>query len=240
MTDLKPIILIVDDNLLMRETLTLVCEDLGWKVFLAQNGSEALGKVEELSPHCVLIDLQMPGMDGFETAESIAEQFRQAKKPLPLLIGISGTVGPQERKCMESSAFESLLEKPPADHEILRIRERVLQKRENTGRLDPSVQQNLEVDAAKLHIILHDDMESLRLSLEMKDFESVRQQVHGFKSSAIAMKWEKIEQLCEGAESLALKKKDTAFHWGKLVLQELENKLAELQRDQPHTGGKQG
>jgi DNA-binding NarL/FixJ family response regulator len=66
-------ILIVDDNALLRQLLrTCLQLDPEWEVCgEAGNGKQALEKVKELKPDIVLLDLQMPVMDGLEAARQI-------------------------------------------------------------------------------------------------------------------------------------------------------------------------
>ncbi len=66
-------VLIVDDNALLRSLLrTCIEKDSEWKVCGdAENGREAVKKVEELNPDVVILDLQMPVMNGLEAARRI-------------------------------------------------------------------------------------------------------------------------------------------------------------------------
>jgi DNA-binding NarL/FixJ family response regulator len=66
-------VLIVDDNALLRSLLrTCIEQDPEWKVCGdAENGKEAVRKVAELKPDVVILDLQMPVMDGLEAARRI-------------------------------------------------------------------------------------------------------------------------------------------------------------------------
>jgi DNA-binding NarL/FixJ family response regulator len=66
-------LLIVDDNALVRQLLrTCLEKDSDWDVCgEAQNGQEAVTKVKQLKPDVVILDLQMPVMDGLEAAREI-------------------------------------------------------------------------------------------------------------------------------------------------------------------------
>ena len=62
-------ILVVDDEYLIRWTLQQNLEKEGFEVLLAETGEEALNKVTEEAPDLVLLDIKLPGMDGYEVLE---------------------------------------------------------------------------------------------------------------------------------------------------------------------------
>lgn len=69
------LILIVDDEASIRQTLNGILEDEGYKTIEAENGSAALDIIQEESPDLVLLDIWMPGMDGIQTLEMIRQRF---------------------------------------------------------------------------------------------------------------------------------------------------------------------
>lgn len=107
-------ILVVDDSSAMRQCLRRVLESEDrWRVCEeASNGREALEKVEQSSPDIVLLDLQMPVMNGLEAAREI----RRRSPELPILMvslhmspdlgdearkaGIDGTCGKNDMECL--------------------------------------------------------------------------------------------------------------------------------------------
>lgn len=72
MTDPKKI-LVVDDDYGFLESLQLLLMDDGHEVIPASNGKEAIEKYAEFEPDIVLLDIRMPGIDGYETFLQIAE-----------------------------------------------------------------------------------------------------------------------------------------------------------------------
>lgn len=83
---LKPTsVLVVDDRATDRETLRAVLEESGYAVSEAQDGKQAMAKVAEKHYEVILMDIGLPGMDGFATLEEIHEI-----DPLAKVIFISG------------------------------------------------------------------------------------------------------------------------------------------------------
>ena len=82
---MKHKILVIDDELDIRDTLKLILEYEGYEVLSAPSGQEGLIRVERDSPDLVLLDVKMPGMDGLDVLRSV----REANELLPVVM-ISG------------------------------------------------------------------------------------------------------------------------------------------------------
>ena len=67
-------ILLVDDEKDIRDVLYLPLTDMGYEVFMAEDGNEALSVFEEAQPTIVLTDIKMPGMDGIELLQQIKRE----------------------------------------------------------------------------------------------------------------------------------------------------------------------
>ena len=65
------LILVVDDNPTNARVLFDLLEAAGLRVFLAQSGESALDKLQIITPDLILLDVMMPGIDGFETCRRI-------------------------------------------------------------------------------------------------------------------------------------------------------------------------
>jgi DNA-binding NarL/FixJ family response regulator len=70
---MRPSVLIVDDHAAFRESASALLEAEGFDVVgEAADGEDALAEVERLRPEIVLVDIQLPGLDGFDVAERLA------------------------------------------------------------------------------------------------------------------------------------------------------------------------
>jgi len=67
-------ILLVDDEKDIREVLALPLADMGYRIFEAENGRQALDKFREIQTPIVLTDIKMPGMDGIELLQKIKHE----------------------------------------------------------------------------------------------------------------------------------------------------------------------
>jgi PAS domain S-box-containing protein len=77
-------ILIVEDDLLLREMLRRMLETTNWGVMEAENGREALDRIQKQAPDLILLDLMLPEMDGFE----FLQQLRQTPpwRSIPVIV----------------------------------------------------------------------------------------------------------------------------------------------------------
>lgn len=64
-------ILIIEDDMILSDMYKIKFEKSGYKVLQAQDGLEGITVLQEETPDIILLDIMMPGMDGFETLESI-------------------------------------------------------------------------------------------------------------------------------------------------------------------------
>ena len=84
----SPAILIVDDQPDMLVAMEAMLADLGAEVVPAQSGREALKQLLDRDFAVILLDVKMPGMDGFETAALIRERERSRDTPIIFLTGV--------------------------------------------------------------------------------------------------------------------------------------------------------
>ena len=75
-------ILIVDDSPTERYYLTDILTKNGFTVFVAENGEEALARIKENKPELILMDVVMPGANGFQVTRAIAKDPDLANVPI--------------------------------------------------------------------------------------------------------------------------------------------------------------
>ncbi|HAK61287.1 MAG TPA: hypothetical protein DCO77_13065 [Nitrospiraceae bacterium] len=109
-------ILIADDNENIREALTYLLEDEGYKLVLAKDGADTLKKVKEFRPDILFLDIMMPEMNGYEICQ-IIKQDEELKATYVIMLTAKGQVAEQERG-KEVGADEYIV-KPFSPMEIL-------------------------------------------------------------------------------------------------------------------------
>ncbi len=87
----KDLVLMVDDELDNRVMMRYFLESWGYDVELAANGEEALKKVAAKRPALVLLDLEMPVMDGFETCHRLKDDPKTEHIPVIMFTGLEST-----------------------------------------------------------------------------------------------------------------------------------------------------
>lgn len=86
-----PLLLVVDDNPLNADPLCDLLASMGYRVAQALNGAKALEVVRERVPDLILLDIMMPGMNGFEVCRRLKSDPRSAKIPVVFVTALSDT-----------------------------------------------------------------------------------------------------------------------------------------------------
>ena len=107
-------VLLVEDNVDAASTLGDLLTMWGHDVCLAPDGEDAVRAAATFHPHVALVDIGLPGMDGYE----VARRLRRVGEKL-ILIGITGYGQEQDRSRSLAAGFDHHLVKPP-DPDILR------------------------------------------------------------------------------------------------------------------------
>ncbi len=114
-------VLITDDSLLQRRTLSAIVADGGYEVDTACNGQEALEKIKASPPHCLLLDMLMPVMDGVQVLETLESQGVK----LPIIVLTADVQEWLKDRCLELGAT-SFLNKPVKQDQLLQALRNIL------------------------------------------------------------------------------------------------------------------
>ncbi|MBS9524511.1 response regulator [Litoribacter alkaliphilus] len=98
-------VLVVDDNIINQKLSVAMLADIGCKAYQAKNGKEALAKLNSFDFDLILMDVQMPVLDGLETTKKIRELYGQT---IPI-VGLSANVYKEDiEQCFESGMNDYL------------------------------------------------------------------------------------------------------------------------------------
>jgi two-component system alkaline phosphatase synthesis response regulator PhoP len=118
-------ILIADDNENIREALTYLLEDEGYKLWLAKDGADTLRKVSEVHPDILFLDIMMPEINGYDVCRTIKND-PNLKKTYIIMLTAKGQVAEQERG--KAVGADEYIVKPFSPMEILARIKNVLDK----------------------------------------------------------------------------------------------------------------
>src|SRR5512138_3230595 len=158
------VILIVDDDPTARETLVSMLEGENYDLQLAKDGIRALQMLEQLQPDLILLDVMMPGMDGYEVCRRIRSTPQLAEVPIILLTALDDR--PSLVKGIESGA-DDFVSKPADRRELIaRVRtvtrlnryRMLLEQRENIRHMAERTVAAQEEERQRISRELHDDL----------------------------------------------------------------------------------
>ena len=100
--------LVIDDNLDAADTTGMLVEALGGTVAVAYDGETGIARAAAFQPHVVLLDLGMPGIDGYETCRRI----RRALGSQVFIVALTGWGQEQDKDEALRAGFDAHLTKP--------------------------------------------------------------------------------------------------------------------------------
>jgi len=107
-------ILVVDDDSAIRDSERQILADNGFRVVEARDGAEALRAIDVEQPALILLDVQMPGIDGPTFARELRTRLRRV--PLVILTGV-----PDPKREADRCNAEAFLRKPFDADELVRV-----------------------------------------------------------------------------------------------------------------------
>ena len=108
-------LLVVDDHKDSLELLKTQLKYLGWEVIPASNGREALEKVKSIQPALVVLDMQMPEIDGFQVARVLKSDPTWQR--IPILAATALAMPGDRERCLEAGC-DDYLAKPFTHREL--------------------------------------------------------------------------------------------------------------------------
>jgi PAS domain S-box-containing protein len=104
-----PLILLAEDNENIADMISDYLKALGYRMIHARNGEEALKQAETEQPHLILMDIQMPGMDGLEATRRLKSDANLARIPV---VAITALAMPGDRERCRQAGADEYVSKP--------------------------------------------------------------------------------------------------------------------------------
>ena len=111
-----PLVMVVDDSITMRKVTSRVLENHSIEVVTAQDGLDAIERLQERVPDMMLLDIEMPRMDGYELAQHIRSDARLRHIPIVM---ITSRAGQKHRKKAREAGADAYLTKPYQESDLV-------------------------------------------------------------------------------------------------------------------------
>jgi FixJ family two-component response regulator len=109
---LSPTVFVVDDDISVRESLELLLQNAGWRAVVCASGVEFLSRSRVPAPGCLILDVTLPDLDGFDLQKLIAD-----RGDLPIIFLTAHNDVPMTVRAMKAGAVEYLTK--PFDEQVL-------------------------------------------------------------------------------------------------------------------------
>ncbi|MBO9566142.1 MAG: response regulator [Niastella sp.] len=108
-------ILVVEDNLMNQKLTSIILQAQGFEVIVARNGKKAIEYLQEHQADLILMDIQMPVMDGYKTTQLIRDELHLAT---PIIAMTAHALSGEREKCLQAG-MNDYLAKPFKEHDLL-------------------------------------------------------------------------------------------------------------------------
>jgi two-component system, sensor histidine kinase and response regulator len=224
-------ILLVEDNPVNQRVAQRTLQKLSAEVTIANNGAEALERIATTSFDAVLMDCQMPVMDGFTATRRIRElESSRGARRLPI-IALTANVMSEDREMCIAAGMDAHLGKPIEPAQLIDALSRYLKAPISAPPIDRDALRELtggdaefERELAETFVSSGDQcLAEIMAALKVSDLDTVRKRAHALKGASANIHAMELSQVASSLESAARERSLPII--GGLV-QELSEKLA--------------
>jgi CheY-like chemotaxis protein/HPt (histidine-containing phosphotransfer) domain-containing protein len=211
-------ILLAEDNAMNRTVALRLLDQLGYRADVASNGVDALEALERQPYDVVLMDVQMPELDGFDASRRICERWPAQVRPR--IIAMTANAMPEDREACFAAGMDDYVAKPIRPNELVEALSRARPLSETRtasaegagSSLDASALESLrELDgegflAEVIDTFLSDApalVATLRTTYEEGDTAGLRRAAHTLKSNGQTFGARRFSELCRALEERA-------------------------------------
>jgi PAS domain S-box-containing protein len=213
-------ILLAEDNAVNQKVALRLLSQLGYDAEVASNGLEALRALERHPFDVVLMDVQMPELDGLEASRHIGARWPTETRPR--IIAMTANAMPEDREACFAAGMDDYVAKPIRADELAQALRRVKPLPTTDAVGSGETGKDISLDAAAfeqlkelggedflaevIDAFLVDSpalLATLRRSLDREDAEELRRAAHTLKSNGATLGAEHFSELCRELEQLA-------------------------------------
>jgi CheY-like chemotaxis protein len=134
-------VLLVEDNAVNQRLAARLLEKRGHRVAVTANGREALDALEKSAYDLVLMDMQMPEMDGFEATAAIRERERFKGDHIPIIALTAHAMKGDRERCL-AAGMDGYLSKPIRPQELDELLQKYVVRRTGTLQIDETLEKS--------------------------------------------------------------------------------------------------
>ncbi len=212
-------ILLVEDNPVNQRVAQRTLQNLAAEVTIANNGAEALERIAESSFDAVLMDCQMPVMDGFTATRRIrAMELSHGAKRLPI-IALTANVMSEDRDNCLAAGMDAHLGKPIEPAQVIETLRRLLNAPASASAVDREALRELtggdaefERELAETFVSSGDQcLAEIIAALKVRDFDTVRKRAHSLKGASANIHARDLSHVASSLENAAREKSLSAL-----------------------------
>lgn len=219
--DKAPRVLVAEDIYANTKVIQIFLRKLGCEVIAAENGFEVLKALANQEFDLILMDCQMPGLDGYQTTQKIRTSSEKYKD-IPIIATTANAITGDREKCL-AAGMNDYLPKPLRLLELKRVLSRCLNLEKQNSDISTSLPPELDrekstiIDWKILHEIeatspgngsaseiielflknLPSRLQRISETIEAKDCEEIQKAVHALKSSASYIGAVRVQKTCD-------------------------------------------
>ena len=208
-------ILLAEDNVVNQKLALRLLEQMGYRADVAANGLEAVAALERQPYDVVLMDVQMPEMDGLEATREIVRRWPGDRRPR--IVAMTANAMQGDRELCLAAGMNDYVSKPIRVEELMAALERSTSQAPESGRavatelLDSGALEQLRTTMGSgfdelLSTFLEDSQElmtTLHRALGRRDVDAFRRAAHSLKSNASSFGATTLSSLARDLETLA-------------------------------------
>jgi signal transduction histidine kinase/DNA-binding response OmpR family regulator len=205
-------ILLAEDNVVNQKLALRLLAQMGYRADLAANGLEAIDAVERQTYDVVLMDVQMPELDGFEASREIVRRWPEHR---PRIVAMTANAMQGDRELCEAAGMDDYVAKPVRVDELVAALERCGSRAERasaTDAIDGGAVEQLAATmggafvAELIDTFVEDGRQlvaTLRRSLAASDVDAFRRAAHSLKSNGETLGARAVAALSRELETMA-------------------------------------